>query len=232
MKYSPTLWVALLMATAAIFLTFKLCTWACNRGQPDPKPVTETVTAWQPAQPERTPAEDSIARVRLAAQIDSMHLADVQAALDYLQAYSQKENEGREAQHYLSTCERLDKYAALAVRHEADENEKVRKAALILKKKMPAFRVKTMPFLRRQWAAAADSKLWERDVDVRVYGKSGTTLELIGGLFAANANIKAVQERIQDAVYLLRFKRVNYKWYSGASEYEYFEIKSPPDSEF
>lgn len=85
--------------------------------------------------------------------------------------------------------------------------------------------------MRKMWADAADQKLWENNVDVKVRGASNTTLEMVGGMFASNANIKETQGAIEDGLTLLRFKRVNYKWYADVDEYQYFTIKTPPDSE-
>ena len=50
----------------------------------------------------------------------------------------------------------------------------------------------------------------------------------IGGIFAANANIKAVQTDFSSTAAELRFKQTRYQWYKG-SEGTYFKIDAPPD---
>lgn len=87
---------------------------------------------------------------------------------------------------------------------------------------------KHFPKLRKMWADELSDKLWKSDIEVNL---RGTTLEFVGGTFAANANIAAMQEEMSSLLTQFRFKRVNYKWYSGADEYQYYKIDSPNDSE-
>lgn len=179
--------------------------------------------------------QDSLSRVRiaaeLAARVDSINGQELREALDYVNGYDLNEHEGYEALHYIETCKLLREYGILAVRHQDSKNAALSKAAKDLKKKIVSLQVRIFPTLRKRWADAAGRKLWEHDIEVRAFGKGNVTLELVGGTFAANANIKATHESIRDGVELLRFKRVNYKWYSGVDEYDYYKIESPSDSE-
>lgn len=60
-------------------------------------------------------------------------------------------------------------------------------------------------------------------------GASAETVEFVGGLFAANANIKQTQESLDEALSRLRFKRVNYKWMPNAPQYTYYTLSTPAD---
>ena len=108
--------------------------------------------------------------------------------------------------------------------------DSVKKAATKLEKLLVEFQKKEFPNLRKTYCSIAKEKLWEENVDVKHLGSPYTTIELSGGYFASNKNIKTTQETIGEVVRKLRFKKVNYRWYKGADEYTYYNLKTPPDS--
>lgn len=87
------------------------------------------------------------------------------------------------------------------------------------------------PKLRKAYADYVDTLMWEHNIDAFAKGEAYGTLELVGATFANNANIKTFQLELQDMLKLLRFDRVNYKWYEYDSDYTYFTIDSLLDSE-
>jgi hypothetical protein len=107
----------------------------------------------------------------------------------------------------------------------------ISKLAADLKQALSREQVRQFPRLRRAWAATADETMWEHNVDVRVLGEGNRTLELVGGVFASNKNIKQIQETLTDALHALRFRRIQYRWYKGADEYTYYTLKTPADSD-
>lgn len=98
------------------------------------------------------------------------------------------------------------------------------------KTKISSVQTRSFPKLRDSYGPAIRQSLWEHDLSAKTFGKGFRTLELVGGAFAANRNIKQFQETISSVVHQLRFKRVNYKWYKGASEFDYYDVKSQNDS--
>ncbi|HEX8446257.1 MAG TPA: hypothetical protein VF649_06550 [Sphingomonas sp.] len=77
------------------------------------------------------------------------------------------------------------------------------------------------PALRKAEGPVLDKALWESDIDVATLGAGFNTMRFTGGLFAANRNIKSVQDTFEETASLLRFKRVNYEWYRGAGSQGY-----------
>ena len=64
---------------------------------------------------------------------------------------------------------------------------------------------------------------------VSVGGEGSRTLRLTSVVFASNGNIAEIQRTLHDQMELLRFKRIEYRWYRGADEYSYYTVESPPD---
>lgn len=91
--------------------------------------------------------------------------------------------------------------------------------------------VHEFPLLRKAFAANLDKTGWEHDMDASSYGAGNKTLEVVNAFFASNKNIAQVHATLSDKIKMLRFTRVNYKWYSGASEYQYFTIDSLKDAD-
>jgi hypothetical protein len=73
--------------------------------------------------------------------------------------------------------------------------------------------------------------LWEADGSSRTIGAGYRTVEFVSGAFAANANIKKIHLDFRETLLKLRFTRVQYKWYKQASEYTYFTLEPPKDTD-
>lgn len=85
------------------------------------------------------------------------------------------------------------------------------------------------PRMRAAWGRVLADALWEHDVIVSTGGVANRTLRLTAAFFASNGNIAQIQQIVHDPLDLLRFKRVEYRWYRGADEYTYYRVETPPD---
>ena len=122
-------------------------------------------------------------------------------------------------------------WAALSKNASQESDEEIKNLGTILAQKVSQLQVREFPLLRKAWADLMKTQLWVNDVDVEIYGTANNTLELTGYYFASNSNVQQIQLTIADMLKLLRFDRVNYKWYAYDSSYPYYTIESLKDSE-
>lgn len=94
-----------------------------------------------------------------------------------------------------------------------------------IKKKSKSIYNKVLPEYRKAFAKNMANALWEKDIYITASGNQNTILNVTGGTFAANANIKDFQEIIKRDVAHFKFKEVRYRWYKGASEYTCYKIE-------
>lgn len=99
-----------------------------------------------------------------------------------------------------------------------------------LKNTVQNIQTKEFPILRKEYIKEAKKIMWEHDIDVHG-SSSNNTINFTGGIFAANKNIKEFKEQTDYILTNFRFKRVNYRWYKGASEYTYYEPFKGKDSD-
>lgn len=99
-----------------------------------------------------------------------------------------------------------------------------------VEKRLSALQQKILPGLRLAFRKRAAQLLWEHDVAVSVSGAGNTAIKFTSAMFAANANIKTVQEQIGEIVMRLRFKQTRFEWYRDADEYTYYKLATPPDA--
>lgn len=85
------------------------------------------------------------------------------------------------------------------------------------------FQERMLPILRNSYGKVLRDKLWEHDVDVQVHGTGNRTIEFIGGTFAANRNIKEMNDNIWPLLRKLRFTRAEYRWMKGGDGH-YFTL--------
>jgi len=114
---------------------------------------------------------------------------------------------------------------------KASNDKEILKLTNDLQKKVIASQQKNFPKLRAAYYKFIKNTLWEHDVEVSLSGSGNTNIKFTGAYFAANKNIKATQETLQEMLTLLRFKQTQYRWYSGQDEYTYYTISSPKDNE-
>lgn len=107
-------------------------------------------------------------------------------------------------------------------------DKQIKNMAPALEKSIISMQKREFPAMRKQYAKISQEKLWENDIDVV---QSGTTISYIGGYFATNKNKSDTYSSLKSALFDLRFKQVNFKWYKYDDEYTYYTINSPKDSE-
>jgi len=86
------------------------------------------------------------------------------------------------------------------------------------------------PKMRKRYGDIVKDKLWEENIQVKVFGSGNTTIDFVAGIYASNKNIKDHQETLNDILHKLRFKRSQYRWYSGA-DYTYYTLTVPKDAD-
>lgn len=106
------------------------------------------------------------------------------------------------------------------------ENKRQRFRELLVRKQIAMF-----PALRDAYGPAMRKQLWEADGSARTIGTGYRTVEFVSATFARNANIKQIHTEIYENLMMLRFTRAQYKWIRQASEFSYYTLKSPRDSE-
>ncbi len=100
-----------------------------------------------------------------------------------------------------------------------------------LEKSLKKIQLKEFPLLRKSYAEFVKNKLWESDIDVTISGNNYTTITLIGAVFASNKNKQDVQNELSEILNILRFKRINYKWYKYDDEYTYWKLYEGKDTD-
>lgn len=111
------------------------------------------------------------------------------------------------------------------------ENEGIKEKGIFIQKNLPVIQKRDFPTLRREYARIVGEQLWRDNVKVEAKGNRGTTIVMIGGFFASNANIEDAQKEVHELLMKLRFKRSEYKWIPSASEYVYYKIESRDDGD-
>lgn len=122
-------------------------------------------------------------------------------------------------------------YAIVIEEWQRSEYQEVKDLANKLKTKVSALQVKEFPLLRSAYSKLMDKTLWESNIDVEVGWNWNKNLTLIWWIYANNKNKAETQQIIWEMVKLLRYDRVNYKWYKYDDNYDYYEVKSAKDSD-
>lgn len=200
-----------------LFVFFKFC---CP--SPDTSSPSEAYTPSVPTKPLAPLTEQ---------QLDSIEKKQIADFEEEVRAFDVS-NFSSSTAEVITGGYRLEGFGQLVEEWKNSSDPDKKKAAQRLRPVVASVMSKNYPKLRKQWVALAKEKMWENDIEVSVGGTGNSTLTFVGGAFAANKNIKASQEAISDGLTALRFKRVNYKWYSGADEYDYYSMKTKGDSEF
>jgi hypothetical protein len=113
--------------------------------------------------------------------------------------------------------------------HDLSKGEMAKVAEL--RRRVSQIQVREFPRLRASWAQEVGKAMWEHDMTVTAGGEGSRTLRLTAAMFAANANIQQIQQTLHDQLNLLRFKRVEYRWYRGADDYQYYRLETPRDGD-
>ncbi|WP_209833796.1 hypothetical protein [Ruegeria sp. HKCCE3926] len=88
-----------------------------------------------------------------------------------------------------------------------------------------------LPAMRDAYGPAMRQQLWEADGSARTIGSGYRTVEFVSAAFARNANIKQIHLEIRENLMMLRFSRAQYKWIKQASEYSYYDMEVPKDTD-
>ncbi len=114
-------------------------------------------------------------------------------------------------------------------RASTSSNQVIIKLGKQLKNRIIQIQSTAFPVLRSNYGKISGEKLWIDNGEVNVSGSGNKTITFVLAAFASNKNISQFHSNIEETLKTLRFTRVNYKWYSGASEYTYFNIDSLKD---
>ena len=112
-----------------------------------------------------------------------------------------------------------------------DFNEEVRKKRQQFRQLLVRKQAKMLPLMRDAYGPAMRRQLWEADGSARTIGAGYRTVEFVSAAFARNANIKQFHLEIRENLMMMRFTRAQYKWIKLASEFSYYTMESPEDTE-
>ena len=115
-----------------------------------------------------------------------------------------------------------------ATNYELTASEKAKVARL--KEEVSDIQRREFPRMRAAWGKILAQAMWEHNMTVSTGGEGNRTLRLTAAIFASNGNIKKINGVVWEQATLLRFKRIEYRWYKGEEEYTYFRVDSPKDS--
>lgn len=110
---------------------------------------------------------------------------------------------------------------------DAQANERRKYFLAILSKTQSTL----LPALRDAFGPAMREQLWESNGTAKTVGKGFKTVEFVSGAFVLNRNIKTVHLELYETLMMLRFTTAKYKWTEGKSNYTFFELRPPNDSE-
>ena len=126
----------------------------------------------------------------------------------------------------------LSTWAKMGREAEAGLDDRIVEIGEKMLKSLKAKQIKEFPKLRSNYAKVLKKALWADDIDVKITGKNKDKLMFVGRMFAANRNIQDFQNQLNQTLKDYRFKRASYKWYSGDTEYTYYDLNPVKDSEF
>lgn len=100
-------------------------------------------------------------------------------------------------------------------------------------KEMSRLQKKKLPDMRDKFGPVLDDIFWEYDIDAKTIGSGYRTIEFVGGLFAANRNIKKFHHNraLRMVLHKMRFKKVTYKWIPSERKFTYYQVSSPDDGD-
>lgn len=105
---------------------------------------------------------------------------------------------------------------------EVSRVEKMRGA--LIQRQLQAF-----PLMRQKFGPLIARKLWVNDIEATTKGGRYSTIEFVGGRFAAHRDIEEAQTGVEAGLKRLRFNRSQYKWIPSEGEFTFYPIDSPAD---
>ncbi len=112
-----------------------------------------------------------------------------------------------------------------------DLNDKARQKRQQFRQLLVRKQAEMLPAMRDAYGPAMRRQLWEADGSARTVGAGYRIVEFVSVAFARNANIKQIHTEIRENLMMLRFTRAQYKWIKQASEFSYYDMEVPKDSD-
>jgi hypothetical protein len=119
--------------------------------------------------------------------------------------------------------------AALTNRSESSTVDSIKQLSKKLETELIKLQKKQFPVMRKKYWESIEHEMWKNDIDVTIQGKGNKILNFTGGTFASNQNKEDFQTLQNDALQMLRFNRVNYRFTKYDDEYTYYDVKSLSD---
>jgi hypothetical protein len=110
-------------------------------------------------------------------------------------------------------------------------NEEVRQKRQQFRQLLVRKQTNLLPAMRDAYGPAMRQQLWEADGSARTIGAGYKTVEFVSATFARNANIQQIHLEIRENLMMLRFTRAQYKWLKQASDFTYYTLEAPKDSD-
>lgn len=111
-----------------------------------------------------------------------------------------------------------------------NSNEENIQLAQKLQEKVGKIQAREFPILRKEYVNITNKLMWEHDIEVSI-SSNNSEINFTGGVFAANRNKKEFQENIHSVLKQFRFKKANYRWFSGDRKNTYWNVYSGKDSD-
>lgn len=104
-------------------------------------------------------------------------------------------------------------------------NARAKSILSFLQKRKTAIKKQIMPTYRKAFAKNLATAMWEHDIYVTASGTGNTILNVTGGTFASNSNIKTYYEILNMDAKHFEFKQIRFRWYEGATDYTYYSLE-------
>lgn len=174
--------------------------------------------------------KDSIARVAKQKEELSSFLAQLNREIESIKTFdgSKYRDEVTSLQIEIAL---FATWAKLVTEAESHPEKEANSLGGNLKSRVIILQKSEFPKMRKAYAEISRGKLWENNIKVSAKGTGYTTLEFIGAVFANNKNKQDFQNALNEMMSLLRFQRINYKWYEYDDNYTYYTMNSNKDGD-
>lgn len=122
-------------------------------------------------------------------------------------------------------------YASIIEEYSASQDPEIKIAIGNLRSEVTKLQIREFPKLRKAYAKIMWETLWTSNIEVITRWSDNWTIELVWGMFADNQNKLDVYTTLKDMLVMLRFNRINMKWYEYDDDYTYWDIESKNDNE-
>ncbi len=123
-------------------------------------------------------------------------------------------------------------YSKIIDEYKNNNNTEIITLVKQLESELKKYQNREFPKLRKAYWKISNNLLWQSNIDVYIKWSDSWTIELVWWLLANNKNKLDMYSSMKDMLVLLRFTRINMKWYEYDDTYTYWDIESQNDSEF